>query len=86
VRDPVRPIRRTEKPGRVSEVRWRREDAHSWRIHKDWDVCHLIGDIEEAHANKISVRNSQSLESITRTRLREHPFGPLGLHPKLVPL
>jgi len=21
----------------------------------------------------------------TRTRRREHPFGPLGLHPKLVP-
>lgn len=55
MRDPVDLIRRTENPGRVSEVRWRWENAHGWRIFKDWCVCHLIGDIEEAHANKFSV-------------------------------
>lgn len=88
MRDPVDLIRRTENPGRVSEVRWRWENAHGWRVFKDWCVCHLIGDIEEAHANKISVRD-QLLFGFwkgARTHRRERRFGPLGLHPKLVPL
>ena len=85
MRDSVDSIRRTENPGRVSQVRWRREDAHGRRIHKDWGVCHLVGNIEEAHANKNTCEKPMNFWNIPHTRRREHPFDPLGLRPMLVP-